>query len=242
MMRFRISHALRLLSIDTGYLICMCMTAFSCSVFGGTGCVNALDEQDADGSITDVLSSIIQIPCGDTNALYYAGSFGKTAIMIHITSTGERKWKLQKANIDQDVVMAYTEDRDKWILLKETGGNRLHHWNWKQEIKDFIQRLPRKSAIVIPVSSWYQVDGNTSNVLWAVDSYVVEETLCETLKCGDKICTARLFDGQTEERRRILSEAQEKNIKITGWQIVSQELKCACWDAAKIVHIGGLLT
>ena len=241
-MRFRISHVFHLLSIGPGYLICICMAAIFCSALGGTGWVDALDEQDDDGSITDVLSSMIQIPSGDTNALYYAGSSGKKAIMIHITSTGERKWKMQKANLDQDVIMAYTEDRDKWILLKGTGGDRLLHWNWKQEIKDFIQRLPRKSAIVSPVSSWYQVDSNTSNVLWVIDSFVVDATLCETLKYGDKICTVRLFDGQIEERRRILSEAHGKKVKIMSGQIVSRKLKYACWDSAKIVHIGGSLT
>ena len=239
---FSTSCFFRLISINISSLVCMCMTVVSSAVFGDVCCVGVQDEQGDSGSFVDVLSSLIQIPRGDTNILYYAGSSDGKAFVIHITSAGEHKWKLQKANLDQDIIMPYTEDRDKWILLKKSGEDRLRHWNWKLEIIDFIQRLPRNSAIVSSNSSWFQVaDKNSqgSNILWAVDSFVVDSTLCEKLKCGDKICTARLFDGQTVERQRILSEAYKKNVKITGRKIVARELKYACWNSAKIVHVEG---
>ena len=243
-MTLRISHAFSLLPIHIIGLICMCMALVPCAIFCGTGCVGVRDGEDDCSSMADVLSSIIQIPRGETNALYYAGSSGKKTVMIHVTSTGERIWKLQMTNLDQDVIMPYTEDRSKWILLKETDGDRLRHWNWKQEIKDFIRRLPRESAIVSSDSSWFKVDDDIlggSNILWVVESFIVEATLSETLKCGDTICTERLFDGQAEELRDVLAEAHKKNVKIIGRPIVSRELKCVYWNSAKTVHKGGSL-
>ena len=71
----------------------------------------------ADGSIDNFLDSVISVPCGEVNAVYYAGSIDDKSILMHETSTGMHKWILSEANIERDVIMPYTADKSKWLLF-----------------------------------------------------------------------------------------------------------------------------
>ena len=92
--------------------------------------------------------SVLQVPSGETNAVYYAGSVDGNVILVHFASSKVNKWNVGRANINQSISMPYTEDRSKWILLKDTGDGCFRHWDWQKEIIDFIQKIPRNSAIV----------------------------------------------------------------------------------------------
>lgn len=183
-------------------------------------------------------SSVISTPCGETNAVYYAGSIDDIVILMHQTSAGVRKWNLKRANIDKNIIMQYTTDKNKWLLLKGTHDQHLRHWDWKKEIEDNIQNLTKNSALVKPVSTFYRVDSDFRSNAWIVrvDEFVVEATLFDILKKGDKICTQQLYDGDMEDKQRIISEARNINNPIV--RRVSQDggLCLAYWDHGKFIQ------
>ncbi len=193
----------------------------------------------ADGSIDNFWSSVISVPSGEVNAVYYAGSIDDKSILMHETSTGVHKWILKEANIESDVIMPYTADKSKWLLLKGTTNQCFRHWNWKKEIEEKIQNLTQNSAIVKPLSTFCRVDGdlNGSNV-WVirVDEFLVEATLCDILKNGDKICTQQLYDGSKEEERRIVSEARHNRNSVVGRRQLDGGLCLAYWDKGRFIH------
>lgn len=186
-------------------------------------------------SNVDVLYSLMKVPGGETNVLYYAGSFNSREVLVHITSSGEHRFAIEKANVDQNIVMPFTEDRSKWVLLKDTKDEKLLHWNWKREIVDFVRRLPRKSALVKPHSKWVYLDDN--DILWFVSDYIVEESLCEELKYGDMICTTELYDGSIESECRLRKEALDKRIKILDKNVLTGSLEYASWENIKPIEI-----
>ena len=171
------------------------------------------DMRETDSSFSAFWSSVITEQSGQTNAVYYAGTTNDCTILFHETSAGICKWNLKNANIEKSITMPYTEDRNKWILLKDSGEGRFRHWDWQKEIVDFIQMIPRNSAVVRPNSSWLQ-EADSGNFLWLINDYTVEETLCETLKQGDVICTVQLYDTDRNEEERILAEVRKSGKKI----------------------------
>ena len=193
----------------------------------------------ADGSVDNFWSSVISVPSGEVNAVYYAGSIDDKSILMHETSTEVHKWILRKANIESDVIMPYTADKSKWLLLKGTTNQCFRHWNWKKEIEDKIQNLTQNSALVKPLSTFYRVDGdlNGSNA-WVirVDEFLVEATLCDILKNGDKICTQQLYDGSKEEERQIVSAARHNKNSVVGRRQIDGGLYVAYWDKGGFIH------
>ena len=193
----------------------------------------------ADDSIDNFWSSVISVPSGEVNAVYYAGSIDDKSILMHETSTGVHKWILKGANIESDVIMPYTADKSKWLLLKGTTNQSFRHWNWKKEIEDKIQNLTQNSALVKPLSTFYRVDGdlNGSNV-WVirVDEFLVEATLCDILKNGDKICAQQLYDGSKEEQQCIISEARHNGSHIVGRKSRDGGLLLAYWNHGKFIQ------
>lgn len=184
-------------------------------------------------------SSVISTPCGETNAVYYAGSIDDIVILMHQTSAGVRKWNLKKANVDKNIIMQYTTDKNKWLLLKGTHDQHLRHWDWKQEIEDNIQNLTKNSALVKPVSTFYRVDSDFRRInacIVRVDEFAVEATLCDILKKGDKICTQQLYDGDMEDTHRIISEARSNNNPIVGRVSQNGGLCLAYWDKGEFIQ------
>lgn len=193
----------------------------------------------ANGSIDNFWSSVISVPSGDVNAVYYAGSIDDKSVFMHKTSTGMHKWILREANIESGVIMPYTSDKSKWLLLKGTTNQCFRHWNWKKEIEDKIQTLTMNSALVKPLSTFYRVDGelNGSNA-WVVrvDEFLVKATLCDILKSGDKICTQQLYDGSKEEKECIISEARHNRNPIVRRKPRAGGLCLAYWNRGKFIH------
>jgi len=190
-------------------------------------------------------SSVISTPCGETNAVYYAGSIDDIVILMHQTSAGVRKWNLKGANIDKNIIMQYTTNKNKWLLLKGTDDQHFRQWDWKKEIEDNIQNLTKNSALVKPVSTFYMVDGDIRrNNAWIVrvDEFVVKATLCDILKKGDKICTRQLYDGDMEDAQRIISEARSKNNPIVGRVSQDGGLCLAYWGQGKFIQFQELPT
>ena len=140
--------------------------------------------------------------------------------------------------------MPYTEDRSKWIVLKDSGEERFRHWDWRKEIEDFIQNQPRKSALVKPISTFYRVGGELSEdegCISMVDEFSVESTLCGVLKKGDKICTAQLYDGSKEAMRSIRREARHAGNRIVGRKSRQDAgLRFAYWDKGEFVRYNEL--
>ena len=193
----------------------------------------------ADGSIDNFLDSVISVPCGEVNAVYYAGSIDDKSILMHETSTGMHKWILSEANIERDVIMPYTADKSKWLLLKGTTNQCFRHWNWKNEIEAKIQNLTKNSALVKPLSTFYRVDGNLNGShAWVVrvDEFLVKATLCDLLKNGDKICTEQLYDGSNEEKQSIISKARLNMNPIVGRKPRDGGLCLASWDCGKFIQ------
>ena len=200
------------------------------------GSVKAMDKDNY--SFCDFWTSVITVPCGQTNAVYYAGTIDGSTILVHETSIGTRKWYLKNANVEKSITMPYTNERCKWILLKDSEEDRFRHWDWKREIEDFIQKLPLRSALVKPISTFYRVDGTPSQkrCIFIVDEFLVESTLCDTLKKGDKICTEQLFDGSKEDEQRILLKAMCDGKRIVRRRLQNTGLCFMCWDKGEIVH------
>ena len=181
--------------------------------------------------------SVLQVPSGETNAVYYAGSVDGNVILVHFASSKINKWNVGRANINQSIAMPYTEDRSKWILLKDTGDGCFRHWDWHKEIIDFIQMIPQSSAIVSPNSSWLQVD-DSGNFLWLINDYTIVEALYETLKKGDRICTVQLYDTNRNEENRIIAEMRKSGKKrIRHHTSASKELCYVHWDNGKFMQI-----
>ncbi len=181
---------------------------------------------------------VLQAPSGQTNTVYYAGTTNGHVVLAHITSSGNHKWDVGGANIEQDIVMPYTEDKEKWILLKDSGEECLWHWDWHKEIEDFVQRQSEESALVMPCSTFYKVDGDLADdsaCVLIVDVFSVEATLCDALKKGDKICTERLYDGSKENRKRIVSEVRSCGNQIVERPLQDRGLCFAYWDEGKFV-------
>lgn len=189
-------------------------------------------------SLCDFWTSVITVPCGQTNAVYYAGTIDGSTILVHETSIGIRKWYLKNANVERSIIMPYTNDRCKWILLKDSGEDRFRHWDWKREIQDFIQKLPLKSALVKPISTFYRIDGALpeKGCIFVVGEFLVESTLCDTLRKGDKICTEQLYDGSEEDKLRILFRAMRDGKRIVGRRQQNTGLCFTYWDKGRIVH------
>ena len=150
---------------------------------------------------------------------------------------GRRFWNIHKANIDKNVWQDFSHDPKDWVLMKSTSDDKFRHWDWQKEIIDFIQKIPRRSAIVRPNSSWLQVS-DSGNFLWLINDYTVEVTLCETLKKGDRLCTAQLYDSDMKEQKRILAEARKSGKNFIRMRFpVSKELCYAHWDNGKFMKI-----
>ena len=202
--------------------ICVTMVILSCGCLGRKHTLMDISPDEGmreTNSSSDFWDSVIAAPCGQTNAVYYAGTTNGSTILFHETSAGVRKWNLNNANIEKSITMPYTEDRSKWIVLKDSGEERFRHWDWRKEIEDFIQTQPRKSALVKPISTFYRIGGELSEdegCIFIVDEFSVESTLCGVLKKGDKICTGQLYDGSKEAMRSILSEARHAGNRIVG--------------------------
>lgn len=191
-----------------------------------------------DYTISDFWSSVITEPCGQTNAVYYAGTTNGNTILFHETSAGIRKWNLKNANIEKSIIMPYTEDRNKWIVLKDSGEDRFRHWDWHKEIEGFIQRQSKNSALVKPLSTFYKIEGDLSaDYGWTtlVEVYSVEATLCDTLKKGDKICTTQLYDGSKDDRRRIRLLGRSCGQRIVGRKKLQGSMCFAYWDKGKFI-------
>jgi hypothetical protein len=139
--------------------------------------------------------------------------------------------------------MPYTENRDKWILLKASDEECLRHWDWHKEIEEFVQSQPKTSALVKPLSTFYLVDGDLKErnpLVVIVDEFSVDETLCDNLKIGDKLCTKQLYDGSKDEEQRIISEARRSENPIVKRRLRDRGLCFAYWDQGKFINIKGL--
>ena len=228
--------------------ICVTIAILSCGCLGRKHTLMdiAPDEgmSETDSSFSDFWSSVITEQGGQTNAVYYAGTTNGSTILFHETSVGIRKWNLKNANIEKSITMPYTEDRSKWIVLKDSGEERFRHWDWRKEIEDFIQNQPRKSALVKPISTFYRVGGELSEdegCIFLVDEFSVESTLCGVLKKGDKICTGQLYDGSKEAMRSIRREARHAGNRIVGRKSRQDAgLRFAYWDKGEVVRYNEL--
>ena len=228
--------------------ICVTIVILSCGCLGRKHTLMdiAPDEgmRETDSSFSDFWSSVITEQGGQTNAVYYAGTTNGSTILFHETSVGIRKWNLKNANIEKSITMPYTEDRSKWIVLKDSGEERFRHWDWRKEIEDFIQNQPRKSALVKPISTFYRVGGELSEdegCIFLVDEFSVESTLCGVLKKGDKICTGQLYDGSKEAMRSIRREARHAGNRIVGRKSRQDAgLRFAYWDKGEFVRYNEL--
>jgi hypothetical protein len=141
-------------------------------------------------SYSDFWASIITVPNGQTNAVYYAGTIDGNSVLVHETIAGIRKWSLKNVNMSESIVMPYTQDRKKWVLLKDSAEGRIRHWDWHREIESFIQGQPQKSALLRPLAKFYIIEGDISeNGEWitVAEVFSVEATLCDALKKGDKV-------------------------------------------------------
>lgn len=193
--------------------------------------------------VQDFISAIVSVSSDQTNVVYYAGSSNDVSVLVHLTSSGERKWCVAKDRVERTIVMPYTENRDKWILLKSSDEECLRHWYWHKEIEEFVQSQPETSALVKPLSTFYLVDGDLKErnpLVVIVDEFSVDETLCDNLKIGDKLCTKQLYDGSKDEEQRIISEARRSGNPIVKRRLRDRGLCFAYWDQGKFVNIKGL--
>lgn len=192
-------------------------------------------------SYSDFWASIITVPNGQTNAVYYAGTIDGNSVLVHETIAGIRKWNLKNANINESVVMPYTGDKDQWILLKASEEEHLRYWDWHREIESFIQSQPQKSALVRPLATFYIIEGDISeNGEWitVAEVFSVEATLCDALKKGDKVLSTQLYDGCMEDRKRICLNACSDGKHIVRKQQVRQDgLYYATWDKARFINL-----
>lgn len=179
------------------------------------------------------LGEVAECRNDSTNRVYYAGSSNDVSVLVHLTSSGERKWCVAEDRVERTTVMPYTENRDKWILLKASDGECLRHWDWHKEIEEFVQSQPETSALVKPLSTFYLVDGDLKErnpLVVIVDEFSVVETLCDNLKIGDKLCTKQLYDGSKDEKQRIISEARRSENPIVKRRLRDRGLCFAYWD------------
>lgn len=226
-------------------IICVTVVIGSCLVLEGC-CFNEFTKSISqpfaemhDSSVNNFWNSVISLPCGETNAVYYAGSIDDKAILMHETSAGVCKWEIRDANIEMCVIMPFTVDKGKWLLLKGTTDQQFRHWDWKKEIEDTIQSLTRNSALVKPLSTFYRIDGdlNASNVcVVRVDEFLVVATLCDILKKDDKICTQQLYDGSIEDKNRIISETRLAGNPVVGRNKRDGRLCFAHWEKGRFLH------
>ncbi len=185
-------------------------------------------------SVGNFISAVISASQNETNVVYYAGTSNNVFVLVHETDEGRRFWNMHKVNIDKNVWQDFSHDSKDWVLLKDSSEEKFQHWDWRKEIIDFIQMIPRNSAIVRPNSSWLQVD-DSGSFLWLINDYTVVETLCETLKKGDKICTVQLYDTNRNDEKRIIAEVRKSGIK--RHTSASKELCYARWDNGKFMQI-----
>jgi hypothetical protein len=183
---------------------------------------------------------VLQVPSEQTNIVYYAGTCNGHVVLAHLTLSSNHKWDIGEANIEQAIMMPYTEDKAKWILLKDSDEECLRHWDWHKEIEDFVQKQSEKSALVKHCSAVYKVDGDLADdtaCVWIVDVFSVEATLCDALKNGDKICTEQLYDGSKGEKQRIISEARRNGNPIVERRLQDRGLCFAHWDEGKFISL-----
>ena len=188
-------------------------------------------------SIENFISSVISASQNETNVVYYAGTSNNIFVLVHETDDGRRFWNMQMVNINKDIWQDFSPNPKEWVLMKDTSEEKFRHWDWQKEIVDFIQKIPRNSAIVRPNSSWLQVD-DSGNFLWLINDYIVEETLCETLKKGDAICTVQLYDTGRNEEERLLAEVRKSGKKNIRKEFSASKGLCyAHWDNGEFRQI-----
>ena len=188
-------------------------------------------------SVENFINAVISASQNETNVVYYAGTSNNVFVLVHKTDEGLRFWNMHKVNIDKSVWQDFSHDSKDWVLMKDSSEDKFHHWDWQKEIVDFIQMIPRNSAIVRPNSSWLQVD-DSGNFLWLINDYTVVETLSETLKNGDTICSAQLYDFDRNEEKRIIAEVRKSGKKrIRHHSSASKELCYAHWNNGRFMQI-----
>ena len=186
----------------------------------------------------DLISAVVSLPCNQTNIVYYAGTSNNVFVLVHQTSETRRFWNLTEVNLDKSIWRDFSADSHDWIVIKQNEEDMLRYWDWHKEIEDFVRRQSEESALVIPCSTFYKVDGDLAGdnaCVWVVDVFSIEATLCDTLKKGDKICTERLYDGSIEDRKRIVSEVRSCGNLIVERPRQDRGLCFAYWAEGKFV-------
>ena len=239
--------------------VCVAFSSLSCTAFGflglcvsGMSCLSVDDKSNGmavektaeQNQSLDFIESVIAIPSGETNIVYYAGASNSFSILVHETNGGHRFWHLKKMNLDKAISRDFSYDTNNWVVLKDAAETQFRHWDCKKEIVDFVDAIPQMSAIVKPESSWLQLgDGlsNTNDFVWLVNNYIVDTTLCRLLKRGDKVCTVQLYDCDARESKRIFAEARKSGSKTLRHRQLPGGLEYACWDNGKFVQAGDCL-
>ena len=78
---------------------------------------------------------------------------------------------------------------------------------------------------------------DSGNFLWLINDYTVVETLSKTLKKGDIICSVQLYDSDSNDEKRIITEVRKSGKKrIRHHTPASKELCYAHWDNGKFMQ------
>lgn len=134
-----------------------------------------------------------------TNRVYYAGSNNGVHFLYHESSKAMREWQISNINISKSVQRPYTNDRKKWIIIKNDNDEKFSHWDMRSSVVDFIQRLPLESALVSPVDECFRTTGDKhykdgTPKLVCYRGYKVLATKSSKLHKGDIVSTSWLVD------------------------------------------------
>lgn len=199
---------------------------------------NAISAVGSCHKTVSLWSSVIAASSEDaTNAVYYAGSITGKAVLVHETSRGAKQELYEDAYIDRSIIMPHTQNRDEWILLKGSGEDKVRFWDWQQEIRDFVRSRPRNSALVRKESSFLKIESN-SEIVWLINVYDVDASLCPNMSKGDKLCTVELFDCDIKERNDLCSRARLDGTTVVRHQeFKDARLLYAHWNSGKFVRV-----
>lgn len=191
--------------------------------------------KDITCSFDDFVASIVKIPQGQTNVVYYAGTSNDVSVLVHEDNEGVRFWNITNARIGKGHLRAYTPDKKQWILLKDNASEKLSCWDTRAQIHDFVDRLSVCSAIVRPESCWYEMDEFPSTEVGCI--YVRQEslvcsTLCNKLKVGGRIRSSELLDVSSTSNAYFVAQMKKHQAKRWGYRCINGDLSLAVWSGS----------
>lgn len=193
-------------------------------------------KNEAASSFEAFISEVLQVPSGQTNVVYYAGTSNGVSVLVHETNQGERQWNIANARLGKIYLREFTPCKAYWTVLKSNTAKRLSCWDECQQIRDYVNGLPPCSALVEPQSSWYETDSipdtQTGCVYLRQDS-VVCYSLCKELKKGDRILSQELLDVTQPSNSFIVAQMRKSQTTRWGEKQIKGDLSLVVWSGGR---------